>query len=158
MGERYNAYKPVISRLTTWNNLNHSTNDSGISSNSSDFTYYSGSNTTKTPQMGKRHDIGRYVMKYQLNNPLTALSSSPDQTRVIVAGSSVLKILNVSDKEITEESNLNVRHGNRNSNITDVKWGNSCKLRFSPKELKHTVNPILFFISVYITFHSMQEL
>ncbi|KAF0441277.1 WD40 repeat-like protein [Gigaspora margarita] len=125
MGERYNAYKPVISRLTTWNNLNHSTNDSGISSNSSDFTYYSGSNTTKTPQMGKRHDIGRYVMKYQLNNPLTALSSSPDQTRVIVAGSSVLKILNVSDKEITEESNLNVRHGNRNSNITDVKWGNS---------------------------------
>ncbi|CAG8774987.1 8044_t:CDS:2, partial [Gigaspora rosea] len=62
------------------------------------------------------------LMKYQLNNHLTALSSSPDQTRVIVAGSSVLKI---SDKEITEESNLNVRHGNRNSNITDVKWGNS---------------------------------
>ncbi|CAG8626618.1 19560_t:CDS:10, partial [Racocetra persica] len=66
-----------------------------------------------------------HVMKYQLNNPLTALSASPDLNHVIVAGSSVLKILNVSEREITEEYNLIVRHGSRNSNITDVKWGNA---------------------------------
>ncbi|CAG8536059.1 2121_t:CDS:10 [Dentiscutata erythropus] len=125
MGERYHVYKPVISRLTTWNNSNHLTNDSGVSSNSSDFAYYSGNNTNKSSQMGGRNDIGRHVMKYQLKNPLTALSSSPDQNHVIVAGGSVLKILNVSEREITEESNLNIRHGNRNNNITDVKWGNS---------------------------------
>ncbi|CAG8447125.1 5637_t:CDS:10 [Scutellospora calospora] len=145
MGERY---KQVIPKLT-WTN---STNDSGISSNLSDFTFcHFGSSSTKAPQMGGRHDLGHYVKKHQLNNPLIALSSSPDSNQVIVAGSSgisnkqtyiskflllitscfpsientVLKILNVSDREITEESNLNVRHGNKNSNITDVKWGNS---------------------------------
>ncbi|CAH1761751.1 4492_t:CDS:10 [Entrophospora sp. SA101] len=53
-----------------------------------------------------------------------ALSASPDQTRAVVVGREgrLLKILNVSDNEITEE--LKVRVENK-FNSNDVKWGNN---------------------------------
>ncbi|RGB25950.1 WD40-repeat-containing domain protein [Rhizophagus diaphanus] len=62
-------------------------------------------------------------LKHNLNSSLTALSASPDHNQVVVAGREVLKVLNVSEREITEEFNLKNRHLNKYSN--DVKWGNT---------------------------------
>ncbi|GBB87052.1 hypothetical protein RclHR1_13500002 [Rhizophagus clarus] len=63
------------------------------------------------------------VLKHNLNSSLTALSASPDHNHIVIAGREVLKVLNVSEREITEEFNLKNRHLNKYSN--DVKWGNT---------------------------------
>ncbi|RIA89227.1 WD40-repeat-containing domain protein [Glomus cerebriforme] len=63
-----------------------------------------------------------FVIKHNLNSSLTALSASPDHNHIVVAGREVLKVLNVSEREITEEFNLKNRSFNKVSN--DVKWGN----------------------------------
>ncbi|CAI2171753.1 15599_t:CDS:10 [Funneliformis geosporum] len=63
-----------------------------------------------------------FVINHNLNSSLTSLSASPDHNHVVVAGREVLKVLNVSEREITEEINLKNRHIKYSSN--DVKWGN----------------------------------
>ncbi|TPX70169.1 hypothetical protein SpCBS45565_g01981 [Spizellomyces sp. 'palustris'] len=64
-------------------------------------------------------------VRFRLTGALSALSASPEQDWVAVAGREVLKILSVYDKDVKEV--LNLRGGvklNLNFSINDVKWGN----------------------------------
>ncbi|KAI9091560.1 WD40-repeat-containing domain protein [Phlyctochytrium arcticum] len=65
-------------------------------------------------------------LRFRLNAALSALSASPEQDWVAVAGREVLKIISVYDSEVKEV--LNLRGGIKlslNFSINDVKWGNS---------------------------------
>ncbi|KAG0223515.1 WD repeat-containing protein 24 [Mortierella sp. GBA43] len=65
-----------------------------------------------------------YTFRYDTNGALSALSASPDFTRVAVVGRDVLKILSVTEhgaEELIDLKTVGIR--NNFAGSTDVKWG-----------------------------------
>ncbi|KAI7907105.1 WD40-repeat-containing domain protein [Cokeromyces recurvatus] len=69
---------------------------------------------------------GDFVMRERISGAINALSISPDNTSVVVAGREILKVYNLQKTKIVESLNLRAgSHFNLNYSSNDVKWGNN---------------------------------
>ncbi|CAG8452306.1 844_t:CDS:10 [Ambispora leptoticha] len=100
--------------------LQSSTSVGGPSNTSPYSTFGFTSHSTRNQGLEAKRDL----VKVKVNNPLSALSASPDQTRVVVGGHQVLKTYRVSEKGVREEANLKYKQYIHKQSISDVKWGN----------------------------------
>ncbi|CAG8492762.1 10348_t:CDS:10 [Ambispora gerdemannii] len=101
----------------------------GPSNNTAYPTFGFASPWSETPARNQAMVTKRDFLKIELNNPMNALSASPDQTRVVVGGHQgtyliMLKTFRVTEKGAEEEMNLRYRNNDNKQSINDVKWGN----------------------------------
>ncbi|KAI9486600.1 MAG: WD40-repeat-containing domain protein [Benjaminiella poitrasii] len=69
---------------------------------------------------------GNFVMRERMSGAINALSISPDNASVVVAGREILKVYNLQKTEVVESLNLRAgSHFNLNYSSNDVKWGNN---------------------------------
>ncbi|KAI9322547.1 WD40-repeat-containing domain protein [Dichotomocladium elegans] len=80
----------------------------------------------KNRESGTWHKGTSGLIRYRLPGTLTAISISPDNESIAVAGREVLKILSVTRTHVREMLNLRAgSHLNINYSSNDVKWGNN---------------------------------
>ncbi|KAI9249009.1 WD40-repeat-containing domain protein [Sporodiniella umbellata] len=76
--------------------------------------------------LGRSLDQSNSVLRERLSGAINAVSISPENNAVVVAGREVLKVLSFDKSKVTEILNLRAgAHFNLNYSSNDVKWGNN---------------------------------